>query len=55
MEDLIKRLRNCISDTVEDCAGCQYQGGYKGTYCIQRGRTIDEILERERKNGNLSA
>ena len=22
---------------------------------IQRGRTIDEILERERKHGNLSA
>jgi len=33
-EDLIKRLRNCISDTVEDCAGCPYQGGYKGTYCM---------------------
>ena len=33
-EELIKRLKNCTSDTVEDCAGCQYQGGYKGTYCM---------------------
>ena len=33
-EELIKRLRNCTYDTVEDCAGCQYQGGYKGTYCM---------------------
>ncbi len=33
-DELIKRLRNCISDTVEDCAGCPYQGGYKGTYCM---------------------
>lgn len=33
-EDLVKRLRNCTSDTVEDCAGCPYQGGYKGTYCM---------------------
>ena len=32
-EDLIKRLINCISDT-EDCAGCPYQGGYKGTFCM---------------------
>jgi len=34
LEELIKRLRNCVSDTVEDCAGCPYQGGYKGTYCM---------------------
>ena len=33
-EELIKRLRNCTSDTVEDCAECPYQGGYKGTYCM---------------------
>ena len=33
-EELVKRLRNCTSDTVEDCAGCPYQGGYKGTYCM---------------------
>ena len=33
-EELVKRLRNCTSDTVEDCAGCSYQGGYKGTYCM---------------------
>ena len=33
-DDLVKRLRNCVSDTVEDCAGCPYQGGYKGTYCM---------------------
>lgn len=33
-EELIKRLKNCTSDTVEDCAGCPYQGGYKGTYCM---------------------
>ena len=32
-EELIKRLRNCISDT-EDCAGCPYQGGYKGIFCM---------------------
>lgn len=34
MDELVKRLRNCVSDTVEDCAGCPYQGGYKGTYCM---------------------
>lgn len=33
-DDLVKRLRSCTSDTVEDCAGCPYQGGYKGTYCM---------------------
>ena len=33
-EELVKRLRNCTSDTVEDCAECPYQGGYKGTYCM---------------------
>lgn len=33
-EELVKRLRNCVSDTVEDCVGCPYQGGYKGTYCM---------------------
>lgn len=33
-EELVKRLRNCTSDTVEDCAGCPYQGCYKGTYCM---------------------
>ena len=33
-EELTKRLRNCTSDTVEDCAGGPYQGGYKGTYCM---------------------
>ena len=33
-DELVKRLRNCVSDTVEDCAGCPYQGGYKGTYCM---------------------
>ena len=33
-DELVKRLRNCTSDTVEDCAGCPYQGGYKGTYCM---------------------
>lgn len=32
--ELVKRLKNCLSDTVEDCAGCPYQGGYKGTYCM---------------------
>ena len=32
--ELVRQLRNCISDTVEDCAGCPYQGGYKGTYCM---------------------
>ena len=33
-DELVKRLRDCTSDTVEDCAGCPYQGGYKGTYCM---------------------
>lgn len=33
-DNLVKRLRNCMSDTVEDCVGCPYQGGYKGTYCM---------------------
>lgn len=33
-DDLVKRLRNCLSDAVEGCAGCPYQGGYKGTYCM---------------------
>ena len=33
-DELIKRLRNCTSDTAEGCAGCPHQGGYKGTYCI---------------------
>ena len=33
-DEIVKRLRNCLSDTVEDCAGCPYQGGYKGTYCM---------------------
>ncbi len=32
-DELIKRLRDCTSDT-EDCTGCPYQGGYKGTYCM---------------------
>lgn len=33
-EKLVNRLKNCTSDTVEDCAGCPYQSGYKGTYCM---------------------
>lgn len=32
-EELVNRLRNCTSDT-EDCAGCPYQGGFNGTYCM---------------------
>lgn len=32
-DELVKRLKNCISDEI-DCAGCPYQGGYKGTYCM---------------------
>lgn len=47
-EALVKRLRNCTSDTVEDCAGCPYQGGYKGTYCMnglidEAAGAIDEL------------
>ena len=50
-EDLIKRLRNCTSDTVEDCDGCPYQGGYKGTYCMnglvsEAANAIEELSER---------
>ena len=33
-DELVKRLKRCTSDTVEDCDGCPYQGGYKGTYCM---------------------
>lgn len=33
-EELVKRLRNCASSTVEDCDGCPYTGGYNGTYCM---------------------
>ena len=42
-DDLVKRLRNCTSDTVEDCTGCPYQGGYKGTYCMNG--LIDEAAD----------
>lgn len=34
MEELINRLRNCASYTVEDCTGCPYIRGYNGTYCM---------------------
>lgn len=48
-EELVKRLRNCTSDTVEDCAGCPYQGGYKGTYCMnglvaEAADAIEELI-----------
>lgn len=33
-DELVKRMRNCTSDTVEDCAGCPYIRGYNGTYCM---------------------
>ena len=33
-DELVKRLRNCASSTVEDCDGCPYIGGYNGTYCM---------------------
>lgn len=33
-EELMKQLRNCLSDKVEDCDKCPYQGGYKGLYCM---------------------
>ena len=49
-DELIKRLINCASDTVEDCAGCPYQGGYKGTYCMnglisEAGDAIEAMCE----------
>lgn len=52
-DDLVKRLRNCISDTVEDCAGCPYQGGYKGTYCMNGliSEAADAIEEMNRRIG----
>ena len=66
-EELIKRLRNCTSDTVEDCAGCPYQGGYKGTYCMnglvtdaadaleEMNRRIDRAIELYNRNVEKSA
>ena len=50
-DELVKRLRNCTSDTVEDCAGCPYQGGYKGTYCMnglieEAANAIEEMNRR---------
>lgn len=50
-EELVKRLRNCTSDTVEDCVGCPYQGGYKGTYCMnglisEAADAIEELSKR---------
>ena len=50
-DELVKRLRNCASDTVEDCAGCPYQGGYKGTYCMngliaEAADAIEELQKR---------
>ena len=49
-EDLVKQLRNCTSDTVEDCAGCPYQGGFKGTYCMnglisEAADAIEKLIE----------
>lgn len=54
-EELVKWLRNCTSDTVEDCAGCPYQGGYKGTYCMNGLLTvaadaIEELIFQQRGN-----
>lgn len=52
-ENLIKRLRNCASDTVEDCAGCPYIGGYNGTYCmnglITEAADAIEVLSKKEK------
>ena len=54
-EELIKRLRNCISDTVEDCTGCPYQGGYKGTYCMNGliSEAADAIVDLQLENTML--
>lgn len=53
-EELVKQLRNCTSDTVEDCAGCPYRGGYKGTYCMnglitEAAEAIEELLRAAKK------
>ncbi len=65
--ELVKRLRNCASDTVEDCAGCLYQGGYKGTYCMngliteaadaieELNRRIDRAIELYNRDVEKSA
>lgn len=53
-EELVKWLRKCsTSDTVEDCAGCLYQGGYKGTYCMNglitdAADAIEELIMQQR-------
>lgn len=54
-EELVKRLKNCLSDTVEDCAGCPYQGGYNGTYCMNglitdAADAIEELIVQQRGN-----
>lgn len=56
-EDLINRLRNCTSGTIEDCAVCPYQGGYKGTYCMnglisEAADAIEELAKNSPKVGN---
>lgn len=33
-EELVKWLRNCSSDSVDDCAGCPHIGGHNGNLCI---------------------
>ena len=55
-DELVRRLRNCISDTVEDCAGCPYIGGYNGTYCMNGLITeaADAIDELTRENESLA-
>ena len=53
--ELVKQLRNCASDTFEDCHGCPYEGGYKGTYCMnglitEAADAIEELQARAKKN-----
>lgn len=48
-DNLVERLRNCASDTVEDCAGRPYQSDYKGAYCVdgiitEAAEAIEELI-----------
>ena len=56
-EKFVKRMKDCISDKVLDCAGCPYQYGYKGTYCMNGLITdaADAIEELSRKVEDLEA
>lgn len=54
-EELVKWLRNCTSDTVEDCAGCPYRGGYNEGICMNglftnAADAIEELIMQQRGN-----